>query len=55
MVNCETMADIEAADSRLSQADYAARLPALRRARDVAASTYTDVYVRGARTLLAQS
>lgn len=52
MVICETMADIQQAVAQMSEADYAARSPALKRARDVAASTYMDVYVRAAQTIL---
>lgn len=55
MVICETKADIQAAVAAMSQADYAARLPALRRARDVAARSYTDFYVRAAQTLLTET
>lgn len=55
MVICNTRADIETAIARMSEADYTSRLPALRRARDVAARSYTDFYVRAAQTILQQA
>lgn len=54
MVICNSMADIQRAIAQMSEADYAARLPALIRARDVAANKYTDFYVRAAQTVLAK-
>jgi hypothetical protein len=53
MMICNNMADVQQAIGRMSEADYAARLPALNRARDVAASTYMDFYVRAAQTIMA--
>lgn len=54
MMICNDIADIQQAIGRMSEADYAARRPALRRARDVAASKYMDFYVRAAQTILAE-
>ena len=52
MIICESEADIMAALSRMSQADYAARLPALRALRPVAAS-YDNLHNRTISALLA--
>jgi len=54
MMICNSMADIQQAIAQMSEVDYATRLPALIRARDVAASTYMDFYVRAAQTVLAK-
>lgn len=53
MMICHDMAGIQQAIAQMSDVDYAARLPALERAREVAASTYMDFYVRAAQTVLA--
>lgn len=53
MMICNSLDDIKASVAQMSEADYATRLPALRRARDVAAANYMDVYARAARAVLA--
>lgn len=54
MMICNDMEDIRNAVAQMSETDYTARLPALERARDEAAATYTDFYVRAAQTVLAE-
>lgn len=55
MVICNNLPDLQRAITQMSEADYAARLPALERARDVALTTYMDFYVRAAQLLLAEA
>lgn len=51
MILCEDQADVQRAVEQMSEADYAARRPALIAARDEA-TQYLDVYPRAAQTLL---
>lgn len=52
MMICDNISDLQRMIGQMSEADYTARLPALHRARAVAASKYMDFYVRAAQTVL---